>query len=276
MEYLVSVDWLSQNLKLDNLIVLDTSLAATAEGKSASLKDFYIPGARKIDLKNKFSDQKAPFPNTLPSPTQFEHECQALGINRDSKIVVYDNMGIYSSPRIWWMFKVMGHSDVSVLDGGLPAWIEAGQSTSSDLAQSTTKGNFKAKLQSQWIKSYEEVKGNLTSQEFQILDARSAGRFNGTAEEPRKHLKSGHIDQSANIPYQDVLQDGRFKSAEELKALFNQKVGDREELVFSCGSGLTACIIMLAGQIAGKKSKTVYDGSWTEWAELEGLRTDNA
>ena len=275
MEYLVSVDWLSQNLKLDNLILLDASLAATAEGKSSSLKDFYIPGARKIDLKNKFSDQEAPFPNTLPSPAQFEGECQALGINRESKIVVYDNMGVYSSPRIWWMFKVMGHDSVAVLDGGLPAWVEFNHPTSSDLAQSTTKGNFKAKLQSQWIKSYEEVKGNLTSQEFQIIDARSAGRFNGTAEEPRKHLKSGHIDQSANIPYQDVLREGRFKSEKELKALFSQKVGDREELVFSCGSGLTACIIMLAGQIAGKKSKAVYDGSWTEWAELEGLRTDN-
>ena len=275
MEYLVSVDWLSQNLKLDNLILLDASLAATAEGKSASLKDFYIPGARKIDLKNKFSDQEAPFPNTLPSPAQFEGECQALGINRESKIVVYDNMGVYSSPRIWWMFKVMGHDSVAVLDGGLPAWVEVNHPTSSDIVESTVKGDFKAKLQSHWIKSYEEVKGNLTSQEFQIIDARSAGRFNGTAEEPRKHLKSGHIDQSANIPYQDVLREGRFKSEKELKALFSQKVGDREELVFSCGSGLTACIIMLAGQIAGKESKAVYDGSWTEWAELEGLRTDN-
>ena len=272
MNQIVTPTWLFKNKHKEELIILDASLEKTADGKPSEWAGKTIPESRFFDLKRCFSDTEAPFPNTIPKPEQFEKESQKLGINSSSNIVIYDNMGTYSSPRAWWLFKVMGHANVSVLDGGLPQWISEGYPTSSDHSTSKNPGNFRSMPQSQWVKSYEEIKENINSDVFQVIDARSAGRFNGSKEEPRKHLQSGHIAGSVNIPYQEVLKDGKYKSKEELQRLFQEKSGNRQDLVFSCGSGLTACIIMLAGQIAGQDSLAVYDGSWTEWAELEGLK----
>ena len=258
-----------------DLVVLDASLQATAEGndgKDTLLKT--IPGARYFDLKNNFSKTNSSFPNTLPNEAQFDAECQKLGIRQSSKIVVFDSLGVYSSPRVWWLFKAMGHENVSVLDGGLPAWIDRGYSIETRAPKHYTLGDFKAKLQTKFVKSYSDILDNLRTKTFTVVDARSEGRFNGSTEEPRKHLKSGHIPDSINIPYGDVLDNGKFKSAAALKTLFNKKYTNQKELVFSCGSGLTACIVMLANVIAFNKSKAIYDGSWTEWAEHQNLKKD--
>lgn len=213
MQPIVSVNWLRQNLETPNLIILDASLPSTAEGKSAKTGVDTIPGARFFNLKNQFSDLEAPFPNTLPSATQFEEGCRALGINHDSMIVVFDNMGIYSSPRVWWMFKTMGHSNVFVLDGGLPEWMKAGfEVETPKTTTSYAHGSFKAIYQPENRKSYQEVLENIDQQAFLVIDARSNGRFEGTAPDPRKHLKSGHIPGSVNLPYGEVLDQGKFKS----------------------------------------------------------------
>jgi len=274
MNKLVSSDWLHQNLNHPDLIVLDASLQATAEGNVPNTFLKTIPGARYFDLKNNFSEPNSPFPNTLPNEIQFETECQKLGIHRDSKIVVFDSLGIYSSPRVWWLFKAMGHQDISVLDGGFPAWIHNGLPTETRVTKHYSTGDFKAILQTKYIKSYQDILNNIRSKTFTIVDARSEGRFNGSTEEPRKYLKSGHIPNSINIPYGEVLDNGKFKSVSELKTLFDKKNIDEKELVFSCGSGLTACIVMLANVIAFNKSRTIYDGSWSEWAERQNLKTD--
>jgi thiosulfate/3-mercaptopyruvate sulfurtransferase len=271
MTDLVSVKWLHQNLDDENLVLLDASLKSTAEGKNSSHKNLSIPTARYFDLKNKFSDQNSPFPNTIPSEQRFEAECRKLGINQASKIVVFDNMGVYSSPRVWWMFKVMGHENISVLNGGLPEWINHGCLTEDRKVKEYVRGDFKAQFQKEFVKSYEDILSNLNSELFQVVDARSEGRFNGTANEPRKHLKSGHIRNSINIPYAQLLENGKYKSELELREIFDLKRGNEKEMVFSCGSGLTACIVLLASRIAGYESKYVYDGSWTEWAELQKL-----
>ena len=256
----------------EDLILLDASLDTTAQGKSSGHKGLTIPTAKYFDLKGNFTDKGSDLPNTFPPTAQFELECQKLGINQSSKIVVFDDRGIYSSPRVWWMFKVMGHENVSVLDGGLPAWMENGLNTEIRKTQTYAPGNFKARLSEDFVVKYNDIQKNIEDRTFTLIDVRSEGRFNGTEADPRKHLKSGHIEGSINIPFKEVLNDGKYKPMAELKRLFNDKCNREEQLVFSCGSGLTACIVLLASQIAFKESKYVYDGSWTEWAEKNNLK----
>ena len=263
MNNLVSVDWLKEHLDDDNLIVLDARLSPS--------NDPFIPNARFFDLKGKFSDQEAMFPNTFPTVERFEKECQRLGICTDSMLVVYDPKGVYSSPRVWWMFTAMGHHNVAVLDGGLPAWLKNDYPTADVEGSGYLKGDFNACFDADLVKRYEDILSNVSTPSFTVVDARSEGRFNGIDDEPRPHLKSGCIPNSVNIPYEHVLEDGKFKGREELKAIFNASCSFEDKLVFSCGSGLTACIILLACELAFKQSRFVYDGSWTEWAEKQGL-----
>lgn len=274
MKELVSIEWLTENLNKKDLILLDASLDKTVDGKNSEHNNLTIPSARLFNLKEKFSDKNSGLPNTMPSAEQFELECQKLGINQSSEIVVFDNLGIYSSPRAWWMFKVMGHDKVSVLNGGLTEWIEAGLKTEIRSKRNYELGNFTANLNEEYVVGYTAIKRNTEKPSFKIIDARSEGRFNGIDKEPRKELKSGHIKGSINIPFADVLFNGKYKSKKELRKLFDNKCDIDEKLVFSCGSGLTACIVLLACEIAFKKSRFVYDGSWTEWAEKNNLKTD--
>lgn len=270
---IVSAEWLNNNLTKEKLVILDASPTSTAKTKASSLGELCIPNARIFNIKERFTNKAGAFPNTVPTPAQFEQECQVLGINADTEIVVYDNLGIYTSPRVWWLFKVMGHQNIRVLDGGLVEWLNKGFETvkKSDLKQTYPIGNFKSNFQEAYVISYEDVLENSDTDAFLVVDARSEGRFNGTAAEPRKHLQSGHIPGSINIPYKSLLEDGKFKSTLELSALFEEKVPNEKELVFSCGSGLTACIVMLASEMAFKESKYLFDGSWTEYAERQNL-----
>lgn len=268
MSNLVSVEWLSENLDQPDLIILDAS-----QGVIEEYKDQFIPGSRKFDIKNDFSDTSSPFPNTFPTVEKFQEQSRNLGINQNSKIIVYDNKGMFASPRVWWMYKTMGHQDVYVLDGGLPEWTKNNYPVVSELITDTSTGNFNALFNSETVKDYHFVTSNIQSSNSQIIDARSAGRFNGSTPEPRQGLKSGNIPGSKNLPFGNILSDGKMKSKEELISEFNKlDLGD-EELTFSCGSGITACIVLLAAEEAGlKNKKSVYDGSWTEWAELQGLK----
>lgn len=270
MQNIVDAHWVKTHLNDTNLVLLDASMP-TASGKLSELQGHTIPGAIKFDLKKEFSDQNAPFPNTIPQPEIFQENAQELGINTNDIIVVFDNLGIYSAPRVWWLFKTMGHENVAVMNGGLPAWIDLGLDTAGNYKTPTQKGNFAASFNPSNVILFEQVKSNVEKADFLIIDARSKGRFEGTAPEPRKHLKSGKIPHSVNLPFQDVLKNGYFKSPNELKDLFaHLNLSDRT-IVYSCGSGLTACIILLAGRIAGVESMKIYDGSWTEWAELNEL-----
>lgn len=259
-----SVDWLVKNIDDPNLVLLDASLIAK------KMRVIQIPGSRYFDLPGKFSNKESNYPNTMPSEHQFQSEARALGINNDSRIVIYDNMGIYSSPRVWYMFRSMGHKEVYVLDGGLPAWIDAGQPTKEIDVTIVDNGNFEAKANANAFKSFEEIETNIETEQFKVLDARSKGRFDGTSPEPRKELRSGHIPNSSSLPFSEVLDGGKFKSKEELEKIFS---GDGP-LVFTCGSGLTACITLLAAEIVSEdREKAVFDGSWTEWAMRNGLLT---
>lgn len=272
MNDLVSIEWLKENLHKKDLILLDSSLSKTVDGKKSEFKDLTIPSARYFDLKANFSDRNSHFPNTIPTKEQFELECRKLGINTSSEIVIFDNLGIYSSPRVWWMFKVMGHDKVSVLNGGLNEWIKKKLPAEKRTYKTYEEGAFEASPNEDYVVNFSTIKLNTEQQTFTLIDARSKGRFEGTENEPRKELKSGNIKNSINIPFKDVMFNGKYKSKEELKKLFGNKCDYKDKLVFSCGSGLTACIVLLACEIAFKKSKFVYDGSWTEWAEKNNLK----
>lgn len=269
---LISASALTTKLADPKLVLLDCSLETTATGKRSKYSGMTIPGARFLDLKKDFSDTTAPFPNTIPSTSAFQENARKLGINFDSEIVVFDAMGIYSSPRVWWLFQVMGHRNIRVLDGGIPAWSELGLPLTESYSIDYSYGNFEAKLDMQQVKTFKDLDLNVTAETFTVVDARSSGRFEGVEPEPRAYLQSGSIPNSVNLPFQEVLDNGKYKSKEELHQIFEDRSLLDKSLVYSCGSGLTACIIMLAGEIAAQKDKQVYDGSWTEWAELKELK----
>lgn len=255
---IVSAAWLKEHLNDSDLIVLEARLDQKP--------DLQIKGARLFDIKNNFSNTSNPLPNTFPSEEQFTAEAQKLGINSNSTIVVYDTTGIYSSPRAWWMFKAMGHPNVYVLDGGLPEWIKEGFLTEKQQQETYPKGDFIAKFQSELIKNKEHILENITTKEAVLMDARSSDRFHATHEEPRAGLRSGHIPGSINTPFTDLQQDGKFKSMDELKEILKL---DDQPLYFTCGSGITACIVLLATELISDNPKAVYDGSWTEWGSTD-------
>jgi len=264
----VSIEWLVTHLNHPNLVLLDATKTKVGQKElSEEAKTKRIPRSRIFDLQNIFKDQEATLPNTMPSPEYFESEAQKIGINNDSIIVVYDHHGIYSSPRAWWIFKTMGHQNVAVLDGGFPAWKNANLPIAIQADYDGEKGNFKTDYQPNLIKSATEVLESLEQEEVTILDARSEGRFNGTAPEPRAHLKSGHIPGSQNLPSGKIIKDGKLLPKTELKEIYAALNLENKEVIFSCGSGMTACVIALGAEIAGHHSKAIFDGSWTEWGD---------
>ncbi|PVX44829.1 thiosulfate/3-mercaptopyruvate sulfurtransferase [Flavobacterium sp. 103] len=263
---IVSTAWLQEHLNDSNLIILEARLDQNQSNLENQNPDLQVKGARLFDIKNNFSDTSNPLPNTFPSEEKFTAESQKLGINSNSTIVVYDTLGIYSSPRAWWMFKAMGHSNVFVLDGGLPEWIKEGFPTEKQQQTTYAKGNFEAKFQPELIKNKEQILENITTKKAVLMDARSADRFHATHEEPRAGLRSGHIPGSINIPFTELQQDGKYKSTEELKEIL--KLND-QPLLFTCGSGITACIVLLACELISDNPKAVYDGSWTEWGATD-------
>lgn len=267
---LVSVEWLNQHLNDPDLILLNADHSSNVLNISPDHLNLQIPNSRNFDLKNVFRDKRSPLPNTLPGPKEFERECQHLGINASSKIVVYDHQGIYFSPRVWWMFKTMGHSQVSVLDGGFPAWVDKGLKTEPKITTQYPKGNFQVVFKGDLVRDINFVEEAIENPESVLIDVRSADRFYGRAPEPRKGLAGGHIENSINIPYKTVLNNGSYKNKEALSQIFKKaEIGERS-LIFSCGSGITACIVFLACDLVAGNKKSIYDGSWTEWAEKNG------
>jgi thiosulfate/3-mercaptopyruvate sulfurtransferase len=232
---------------------------------AAPSPEAWLPGAQIFDFDTRICDRTSSLPHMMPTPEVFEAEVRALGVNQQSQVVVYDKVGIFSSPRAWWMFEAMGHDAVAVLDGGLPAWVAAGLPTESGPRRAVPAGNFMARPRPELFVDAEHVAAALASPAVAVLDARSEGRFYGREPEPRQGLRGGHMPNAVNVPFGSVQSQGRMKSPEEIRALLAAKVGQRERLVFSCGSGVTACTLALAAELAGYSNKAVYDGSWSEW-----------
>ncbi len=267
---LITAKELQDNLSLQNLIILDCTIDKVGQSLQNEKLEL-IPNSRFFDLEGKFSDHAVNLPHTLINEKTFSDESQNLGINQDSVIVCYDRWGVYSSPRVWWMFKTMGHNNVYVLDGGLPSWIENNFETNSIYFQSIKKGDFTADFQEDWFADTQVMLNSINDRNKIIIDARSEGRFNGTSPEPRQGLRSGHIPNSKNLFFENVLDGTILKSKTELKSIFEKLTNSTNENIFTCGSGITASILAFASTIAGFDNIKVYDGSWSEWGVDENL-----
>lgn len=263
-EPIIPVEWLHNNLNAKNLVILDGTI-----NKQFDTSQNQIPGARFFDIKQKFSDATNPFPSAFPSEEQFQKETRNLGVNSNSAIVVYDDKGMYSCARVWWLFKAFGYNNVAVLNGGFPAWTKADYPTEPMQIYKGEKGNFVAKLQPEYMRFFDDVVEASKHKTHCIVDARSAARFNSLEPEPRAGLRSGIIPNSKNIPFKTLLNNqGLLKSKVELKTIFSEVINENDNIIFSCGSGITACVLALGAEIYGYKNIAVYDGSWTEWGSL--------
>ena len=267
---LITVEDLNENLNNKNLILLDCTIDKVGQSIQDDKLEF-IPNSVFFDLEGKFSDHTVNLPHTLVDENTFTTESQKLGINKDSVIVCYDRWGVYSSPRVWWMFKTMGHNEVYVLDGGLPEWKNSQFEINSDYLQPTKKGDFIAHFQQDWFADVQVMLNSIQDETKTIIDARSEGRFKGVTPEPRQGLRSGHIPNSKNLFFENVLNGENYKSSTELKTIFEKLTDSSKENIFSCGSGITASILALASTIAGFDNIKVYDGSWSEWGADENL-----
>ncbi|MCP2341835.1 sulfurtransferase [Actinomadura rupiterrae] len=263
---LVDADWLKQHLGTPGLVVLDASVGAERGGPER------IPGARRFDIDGALSDPESPLPHTMPGAERFAEEMRALGVSMSGAVVVYDAAGVYSSARAWWMLRAMGFDQVAVLDGGLPAWIAAGLPTETGEPEPPLEpGDFESRPRPGSFVGADEVAEALDDPSRVVLDARSPGRFAGTAPEPRPGLRGGHMPGSVNLPFLSIQDGGRMLPAADLRERFAGATGGRERLVVSCGSGVTACVLALGAELAGYRDLTVYDGSWSEWG-LPGSR----
>ncbi len=266
---LVSAHWLNGNKNDENLIILDASIKKVTGKGNKEPSNMGISDSRFFDIENKFSDQDSRFPNTFPSEERFQKEARNLGIDSKNAIVIYDDKGIYSSPRAWYMFKAFGHENVAVLDGGLPLWINSGFKVEERKEYNAKKGDFMAVYKPIMMEFLEDIEENLKGDNSLILDARSAGRFNGTEAEPRVGLRSGTIPNSKSLPFTDLLDGYKMKSKAEIREIFEKYDSTNRSKIFSCGSGITACVLALGADLVGDENYSVYDGSWTEWGSLK-------
>ncbi|XP_068826384.1 3-mercaptopyruvate sulfurtransferase isoform X3 [Capricornis sumatraensis] len=270
---LVSAQWVAEALRAPRagqpLRLLDASWYLAKLGRDArrEFEERHIPGAAFFDI-DQCSDRTSPYDHMLPSAAHFSEYAGRLGVGAATHVVVYDasDQGLYAAPRVWWMFRVFGHRTVSLLDGGLRNWLRQGLPLSSGKSR-PEPAEFHAVLDPAYIKTYEDIKENLESRRFQVVDARAAGRFQGTEPEPRDGIEPGHIPGTINIPFTDFLtEDGLEKSPEEIRRLFQDKKVDLSlPLVATCGSGVTACHVALGAYLCGKPDVPIYDGSWVEW-----------
>lgn len=272
---LTSAEWLVKHASAPDIRVLDATWVMP--GSSPTGKEMYdaqhIAGARFFDIDD-IADTSTDLPHMLPSPEKFASRCRRLGLGDGHRIICYDQNGFMASARAWWMFRVMGHDDVAVLDGGLAAWKAAGGEIEDLPELSSTDRHFTVRIRGDLVRDLKRMEEISTDRSAQIVDARSAERFAGKVDEPRPGLVRGRIPGSINVPYSELIAaDGKMKSAEDLKALFAaQGVSLDRPIVNTCGSGVTAAVLALAQAVVGHDHAAVYDGSWAEWgAQDAGL-----
>ncbi|HCE4571490.1 TPA: sulfurtransferase [Vibrio parahaemolyticus] len=266
MQALISAKELHALLDQQNVKLLDASISFQIPSESKKITDKWIPNTYRFDYDNDFCLPDTSLPHMMPTEAGFNVSAQKLGLNNEDLIIVYDNSGTLASPRAWWMLKAMGHENVKVLNGGLPAWIEAGLPVVDSLAKPEQLGNFSGKLNKNAFLDANAVLEYSNNCSAHIVDARSRARFFGEVPEPREGLRSGHIPNSLCLPFQELLDNGYIKPNSELKQAFSElSLYNDNSIIFSCGSGVTACILLLAAHQLGLRNLSVYDGSWTEW-----------
>lgn len=266
--WIVDTEWLAKHLDAPDVIVLDGTWhlpTANRDPKAEYLAE-HIPGAVFFDIDD-LSDEKSPLPHMLPSTIKFSSRMKKMGIGDGMRVVVYDTYGLFSAARVWWTFRAMGHEDVAVLDGGLRKWKAEGRPLEDGPPIKRFERHFTPLQNTGLIRDLNDILEIVDKKHTQLVDARSAARFEGREPEPRPGVRGGHIPGSRNVPSTTVLNDdGTLKSKDELVAIFKAAgIDPQQRVVTTCGSGVTASILSLALAVIGQTNAAVYDGSWAEW-----------
>ena len=267
---LVSTAWLAAHLKDPDLRVLDGSwyLPTMQRNARAEYEAAHIPGARFFDIDD-ISDHRSELPHMVPPVEKFLSRMRAMGVGDGHQVVIYDGAGLFSAARVWWLLKLMGHTDVAVLDGGFPKWKADGHPTE-DMPPIIRDRHMMVRRQNHLVKDVTQVAAASKLGDHEIIDARAPGRFRGDEPEPREGLRSGHIPGSKNVYFHSLLsQDGTLKDPDALRAIFQAAGVDlAKPAITSCGSGVTAAVLNLALTQMGKTDHALYDGSWAEWGQF--------
>jgi thiosulfate/3-mercaptopyruvate sulfurtransferase len=267
MDDLVSTDWLEKELGAPDLKILDATFLLSGDGRDAraEYEAAHISGAVFLDI-DEVADTDSPFPHMLPSEAKMASRAQALGLGDHSRIIVYDNSPLHSAARGWWMLRSFGARQVAILDGGFQKWTAEGRPVESS-APAVNRGHFTARLDRDRVADKHAVLGVIGNCDWEILDARGAGRFAGEETEPRPGLASGHMPGARNLPQGKLFNaDNSWKRGAALRAAFDEAGVDlTKKMVTTCGSGVTAAILLFGAHLLGKDDVKLYDGSWSEW-----------
>ncbi|MGU3400826.1 3-mercaptopyruvate sulfurtransferase [Brucellaceae bacterium D45D] len=268
--FVVSRDWLKERLGKPGIAIVDASWYLPAAGRDghAEYDAAHIPGAVFFD-QDVIADKNSGLPHTLPSPELFAQHVGAMGITADETVVVYDGPGLFSAPRVWWMFRIMGAKNVFVLDGGFDGWKAAGYPLTNEPTK-IAPTLFAVDFNKAAVVDFAEMQEIVAERHAQIADARGAGRFTGAEPEPREGMRSGHMPGARNVPVTTLAENGELKDLESLRRIFDEAGVDlTKPVVTSCGSGVTAAVITLALTSLGHEDNRLYDGSWSEWGSRQ-------
>ena len=273
---LVSTAWLNDHLSDPDLRILDASWHMPDAGRDAKAEydAAHIPGARFFDI-DEISDTRSALPHMVPPVEKFMSRCRAMGVGDGHQVVVYDGAGLFSAARVWWLFRLMGHEDVAVLDGGFPKW-QAEERPVEDMPPILKERHMTVRRQAHMVKDVTQVAEAAKLRNVEVIDARGPGRFRGDEPEPRPGLRSGHIPGAKNVHYATLLnEDGTMKAPDALRKVFEAAGVDLSRpAITSCGSGVTAAILNLALERLGNRDHALYDGSWAEWGQFEDLKVE--
>jgi thiosulfate/3-mercaptopyruvate sulfurtransferase len=264
---LVSTEWLHAHLKDPDLRILDGSYYLPQMGRDprAEYDAAHVPNARFFDIDD-VADHGSDLPHMVPPVEKFMSRMRAMGVGDGHQVVVYDGMGLFSAARVWWLFKLMGQNNIAVLDGGLPKWQAEGRPVE-DLPPLIRDRHMTVRRQNHMVKDVTQVSAASKLGDYEIIDARSPGRFRGEEPEPRAGLRPGHIPGSKNVCFKDLLNaDQTMKNPVEIRQIFEAAGVDfNKPAITTCGSGVTAAVLSLGLERIGKTDHSLYDGSWSEW-----------